>query len=107
MRDATRVVVTTIGSAADAERLAGVLVGARLAACVQLVGPVRSVFRWEGAVTVEQEWQLVAKTAADRVDALTARLVAEHPYEVPEVVVVPVLGGHGEYLSWVVDETRS
>jgi periplasmic divalent cation tolerance protein len=108
------VVVSTTDSAEEAERLARGLVAARLAACVQVVGPVRSVFRWgspddDGAadgIQVEQEWQLVVKTAADRVDDLTRHLVAEHSYDVPEVIAVPITGGHGPYLQWVADETR-
>lgn len=104
--DPTAVVVTTTDSDAEAERLARGLVEAHLAACVQIVGPVRSAFRWEGEVSVETEWQLVAKTAADRVDELTAWLVAEHSYDVPEVVAVPVIGGHTPYLGWVTEETR-
>ena len=110
----TVVIVSTTDTAEEAERLARGLVAARLAACVQIVGPIRSVFRWEspdddGAgrpVQVEQEWQLVVKTAADRVDDLTRHLVAAHSYDVPEVVAVPVTGGHGPYLQWVVEETR-
>ncbi|GAA4922086.1 periplasmic divalent cation tolerance protein [Actinomycetospora succinea] len=101
-----RVVLTTTDSADEAERLARVLVDAHLAACVQISGPVRSVFRWEGAVSVEPEWQLWLKTDAARVDDLTARLVAEHGYDVPEVLVLPVVGGHGPYLAWVTDETK-
>lgn len=101
----TVVVVTTTDSDEEAERLARGLVDAHLAACVQIVGPVRSAFRWEGSVSVETEWQLVVKTAAARVDELTTWLVAEHSYEVPEVVAVPVVGGHAPYLRWVTDET--
>lgn len=101
-----RVVLTTTDSADEAERLARVLVEAHLAACVQISGPVRSVFRWEGAVSVEEEWQLWLKTDAGRVDDLAARLVAEHGYDVPEVLVVPVVGGHGPYLDWVMEETE-
>jgi periplasmic divalent cation tolerance protein len=101
----TAVVVTTTDSEDEAERLARGLVEARLAACVQIVGPVRSAFRWEGSVSVETEWQLVVKTAAERVDELTAWLAAEHSYEVPEVIAVPVVGGYGPYLRWVTDET--
>lgn len=100
----TRVVLTTTDSADEAERLARVLVDARLAACVQIGGPVRSVFRWEGAVSVEPEWQLWLKTDAPRVDDLTARLVAEHTYDVPEVLVLPVVSGHGPYVTWVTSE---
>jgi len=114
-----RVVLTTTDSADDAERLARLLVDAHLAACVQIAGPVRSVFRWEGTgdaaersstrgeVSVEPEWQLWLKTDAARVDDLTARLVAEHTYDVPEVLVLPVVGGHGPYLAWVTGETRT
>lgn len=102
----SRVVVTTTDSAEEAERLARRAVEAHLAACVQVVGPVRSVFRWEGVVAVESEWQVVAKTAADRVADLTAVLVAEHSYDVPEVIAVPVVDGHRPYLDWVVEETR-
>ena len=108
------VVVSTTDTAEEADRLARGLVAARLAACVQIVGPIRSVFRWDppgddgaaDAIQVEQEWQLVVKTAADRVDDLTRHLVAAHSYDVPEVVAVPVSGGHGPYLQWVVEETR-
>ena len=100
------VVVSTTDSAEEAERLARLLVEQRVAACVQVVGPVRSAFRWEGTVSVESEWQLVAKTAGDRVEDLTALLVAEHSYDVPEVVATPVVGGSAAYLAWVVDETR-
>ena len=101
-----RVVLTTTDSDDEAERLARVLVDAHLAACVQIAGPVRSVFRWEGAVAVEPEWQLWLKTDAARLDELTTRLVAEHTYDVPEVLVLPVVAGHGPYLAWVTRETE-
>lgn len=101
------VVMTTTDSAEEAERLARRAVGAHLAACAQIVGPVRSVFRWEGEVSVEAEWQVVVKTAADRVADLTAVLVSEHSYDVPEVIAVPVVDGHRPYLDWVVAETRA
>ncbi|GAA4869567.1 divalent-cation tolerance protein CutA [Actinomycetospora straminea] len=102
-----RVVLTTTDSADEAERLARLLVDAHLAACVQIAGPVRSVFRWEGTVSVEPEWQLWLKTDAARVDDLRDRLVAEHTYDVPEVLVLPVVGGHGPYLAWVTNETEA
>lgn len=103
---ATAVVVTTTDSVEEAERLARGLVEQRLAACVQIVGPVRSAFRWEGAVSVETEWQLVVKTTTERVDDLTTWIVAEHSYDVPEVIAVPVVGGHAPYLRWVQEETE-
>ncbi|MBC6451440.1 divalent-cation tolerance protein CutA [Actinokineospora xionganensis] len=101
-----RIVVTTTGTAEDAERLADGMVGERLAACVQIVGPVRSVYRWDGEIQHEQEWQCWIKTAADRVDALTEWIKGNHPYDVPEVVTLPVLDGNADYLSWVTTETR-
>lgn len=97
------VVVSTTDSADEAERLARGLVEARLAACVQIVGPVRSVFSWDGAVSVETEYQLVVKTA--RVPEVTAWIVGNHSYDVPEVIALPVVGGHETYLTWVVDES--
>ena len=72
---------------------------------MQIIGPISSAFRWEGSVSVETEWQLVAKTAGARVDELTTWLAAEHSYEVPEVIAVPVVGGHAPYLRWVTEET--
>lgn len=101
-----QVVITTAGTAEDAERLADAIVEARLAACVQIVGPVLSVYRWDGAVQREREWQCWIKTAGDRVEALTEWIKEHHPYDVPEVVALPVLAGNAEYLSWVTAETR-
>lgn len=84
-----------------AARIARVLVDEGLAACVNLVGGARSIYRWQGAVCDEAEVLAIAKTTADRVAALTSRVVALHPYEVPEVVALPVLDGHAPYLDWV------
>jgi len=101
-----RVVVTTTDSAAAARGIAERLVRARLAACVQISGPVESIYRWDGAVVRDQEWQCWVKTTADRVDELTDWLVENHDYDVPEVLALPVLGGNPAYLSWVTAETR-
>lgn len=86
--------------------IAELAVGARLAACGQLGGPVRSVYRWDGAVERADEWVLALKTAEDRVEDLIALVVERHPYDTPEVLVVPVVDGHGAYLDWVRAETR-
>lgn len=98
-------VLTTTSSAEAAEDLASGIVDARLAACVQLVGPIRSVYRWQGAVQVEQEWQCLAKTTTDRLDELTAHIKAHHSYDVPEIIATPIVGGSPEYLSWLREET--
>lgn len=96
----------TADSRENADRLAESAVGRRLAACAQVGGPVTSHYRWEGEVHRDQEWTVVFKTAEDRLEDLTAHIVREHPYDVPEVVAVPVVGGHPSYLAWVRDETR-
>ena len=85
----------------QAESIAETLVGERLAACVNLVAPVRSIYRWDGAIQKDAEVLAVIKTTAARVDALTARLREIHPYQVPELIVLPVERGLTAYLDWV------
>jgi periplasmic divalent cation tolerance protein len=87
--------------AACAEAIATALVGERLAACVNRVPGIRSTYRWQGAVTTGDEELLLIKTTAGRFDALKARLLELHPYELPELVAVPVAYGHDAYLDWV------
>lgn len=99
-------VETTTDSAQDASRLAESVVTARLVACAQVVGPIRSTYWWDGSATTDEEWLLTLKTAADRLDALVGHLRREHSYNVPEVVAVPVVGGNPDYLQWVTEETR-
>lgn len=89
-----------------AEELAEGLVYHRLAACVQISSPIKSVYRWEGKIQTDTEWQLWIKTTADRVDALFTWLRDHHSYDVPELVVLPVTAGNPDYLKWVTDETR-
>ena len=85
----------------DASPLASVLVGERLAACVNIVPAVRSIYRWEGRIHNDAESLLVIKTTDDGVASLTKRLVEEHPYEVPEVIALPVSEGHEAYMRWI------
>lgn len=101
------IVTTTAGSESDATALAHGLVAARLAACAQVVGPIHSVYRWQGQVRSEPEWQCVAKTTAALADEATDHIVEHHDYETPEVVVTPIVAGHGPYLAWLAAETRS
>lgn len=86
--------------------LARVVVDERLAACVNIVGGVTSVYRWEGAVQEDDEVLMVLKTAADRRAALQARLLALHPYAVPEFVVLDATDVAAPYLEWLVRQTR-
>jgi len=100
------VAFSTVGSAQDAERIAHALVERRLAACVSVVPGVVSHYRWQGAVERAEERLLVIKTRGDRLEALRAALVALHPYELPELVALPIAGGHPPYLAWI-DESVS
>jgi periplasmic divalent cation tolerance protein len=100
------VALSTVGTAEDAERIARALVERRLAACVNVVPGVVSVYRWKGAVERDEERLLVIKTRAERLEDLRRALVELHPYEVPELLALPVEAGHGPYLAWL-DESVS
>jgi periplasmic divalent cation tolerance protein len=101
------VVLSTFPSSEKAAEVARVLVDERLAACVNLVPAVRSIYRWQGAVHDDAEVLAIVKTTAERVEALCDRLIALHPYDVPEAIVLPVTGGHAPYLAWVTGETSN
>lgn len=88
-----------------AAEVARTLVNEQLAACVNLVGPVRSIYRWKGEISDDTETLAVIKTTRDRFEAMRARLVELHPYDVAEVIALPVEAGHAPYLAWVESET--
>ncbi len=96
-------VLTTVGSEKEAERIATLLVERRLAACVQIAGPVESHYRWQGEVEVEREWQCLAKTEAGRYGEVEQAIREAHSYEEPEILAIPVLAGSSGYLRWVSD----
>jgi periplasmic divalent cation tolerance protein len=94
-------VLTTIPLDFDAARLASTLVSERLAACVNVLPAMQSIYRWKGTVEQASEHQLVIKTTAGRVGELQQRLKALHPYDVPEVLVLSVAAGSESYLAWL------
>jgi periplasmic divalent cation tolerance protein len=96
-------VMTTVGSKEDADRIAAQLVSQRLAACVQVEGPVESTYWWEGKVETSQEWRCTAKTRADLVGRVQAAIRAVHPYQVPEILAVGVEHCLEEYGAWLED----
>ena len=101
----TLLVLTNLPDRAAAERLAEMVVTHKLAACVNILAPCRSVYRWKGAVQHDEEHPLLIKTTRERYPALEQALRAGHPYELPEIIAVPVVRGLPEYLAWVGEGT--
>ncbi len=106
MADDAVIVLSTFPSSEKAAEVARILVEERLCACVNLIGQVRSIYRWQDAISDDQEVLAIMKTTQARSDELSARLVSLHPYEVPEVIVLPVVAGHAPYLAWLNDSVR-
>ncbi|GII61290.1 divalent cation tolerance protein [Sphaerisporangium krabiense] len=100
-------VQVAVDDRAKAAELARSAVGARLAACAQIVGPVTSVYRWKGELETAEEFLLLVKTTRERAEALTELIRRDHPYETPEIITLPVDGGLGAYLRWIDEETGS
>ncbi len=97
-------VLTTTPTLALARSLAGSLVEERLAACVQVVGPVQSTYRWQGRVISSREWLVVAKTTGSRLRRLFSAVTSRHPYDTPELIALPVAVGSKRYLDWLRSE---
>ncbi len=102
----TMLVLTNVPDQAIAERMARHLVDTQLAACVNILAPCRSVYRWQGAVEDASEIPLMIKSTKERYPALEKAIKAIHPYDVPEIIAVPVATGWPAYLEWVNEQTR-
>ena len=102
----TLLVFTNLPDRAVAEKLADALVGGGLAACVNILSPCRSVYRWKGELQHDEEFPLLIKTTRERYAALEQAIRAGHPYELPEIIAVPVERGLPAYLDWVAEQTR-
>ena len=100
------VVLITAGSSEEARKIGHCLVGAGLAACANIVPTVRSIFRWEGQVTEEEETLVIVKTVSESFDSLEAMVKANHSYSVPEIIALPIEAGSDSYLSWVREMTQ-
>ncbi len=99
-------VLSTVDTQQEAERIARHLVEERLAACVNLVPKITSIYRWKGALERATEHLMIMKTAQDRLASLTQRFKELHPYEVPEVIALSIEEGDSTYLEWIFSETR-
>jgi periplasmic divalent cation tolerance protein len=96
-------VQTTVADQADAERIAAALVARKLAACVQLSGPIESTYRWKDKIETSQEWVCTIKTVRTAYAAVEAAIRQLHSYEQPEIVALPIVGGSPGYLRWISD----
>jgi periplasmic divalent cation tolerance protein len=94
-------VFTTTEKKEDAERIARALIDGKLAACVQIMGPMESTYRWQGRIEKSVEWFCFIKTTQDAYPELEKTIKENHPYEVPEIIAVPVSGGSADYLAWL------
>jgi periplasmic divalent cation tolerance protein len=94
-------VTTTTETKEDAERIALELVEARLAACVQIVGPIESIYRWKGRIETAGEWLCLIKSREENYGAIEQTICSLHPYETPEIVAVALTGGSRDYLDWL------
>jgi periplasmic divalent cation tolerance protein len=100
------VVFVTCGSEEEALKIAHSLVEERLAACVNLVSPVRSIYRWEGKIWDEKEWILFIKTQKERFEELERKVKSLHSYSVPEIIGLPITEGSSAYLEWLEEMTE-
>jgi periplasmic divalent cation tolerance protein len=99
-------VFTTVEKREDADRMASNVVEKRVAACVQIVGPIHSTYRWKGKVEEAGEWLLLMKTRRDLFSSLEKEIKTIHPYEVPEIIALPIVAGSASYLDWIAAETK-
>ena len=99
------VVLTTLPVDRDVDQFAQMLVSERLAACVNVLPPMQSIYSWRGTIEKSEERQVVIKTSSGRVRDLEVRVKALHPYEVPEFIVIPIIEGSHDYLSWISENT--
>jgi periplasmic divalent cation tolerance protein len=100
------VVLVTCGSEEEAEKIANSLIEERLAACVNIISPVRSIYRWEGKIWDEKEWMLIIKTRKKRFEDLEKKVKSLHSYSVPEIIALPIVKGSASYLKWLEEMTE-
>lgn len=100
-------VLTTTGSEEEAERIARSLLEGRLAACVQVLGPIVSRYRWQGEIEEAREWQCLARTTMGKYHAVEQAIRAVHSYEEPEIVATPIVAGSAGYLRWVAESVAA
>ena len=103
--DQALLVLTNVPNLECAQLIARTLVEARLAACVNLLPAVQSIYRWQGQIEEATEITLLIKTTSQQVDSLQTAIVKLHPYDVPEIIATPIVAGYAPYLQWIATET--
>ncbi len=98
-------IITTVPRRQDVEKISKALLDKRLAACVQIGGPVKSIYRWHGKIEKAREWICAIKTKKSLYKKVEKVIIEIHPYEVPEIIVIPITGGSRDYLKWLSAET--
>ena len=106
MSSSTAIILTTAGSQDEAGRIAHAIVEARLAACVNIIPQVRSIYRWQGKIDEATEWLLLIKSAASNFSRIREAIQALHSYELPECIMVEINEGSGKYLDWLLENSR-
>jgi periplasmic divalent cation tolerance protein len=106
MTDQFVLILTTLPDETSAQTMARRLVDACRAACVSVGGPVHSLYHWQGKTETSREWTLTVKTNAASYPAVEALLLESHPYELPEIIAVPITAGHAPYLAWIASSVR-
>ncbi|MFA5388773.1 MAG: divalent-cation tolerance protein CutA [Candidatus Omnitrophota bacterium] len=101
MRNKYIQVVTTISSKRGAGKIANALIKGRLAACVQIAGPIKSIYRWKGRVETAKEWICIAKAKRTLYKRIEKVIRENHPYDTPEIIAVPITAGSKDYLKWI------
>jgi len=98
-------VITTVSKKSDAEKIAKSLIDKRFAACVQIIGPIKSIYRWKGKIETAKEFVCVIKTRKNLYKKVEKRIKELHPYEVPEIIAMPIVAVDKDYLKWLSNET--
>ncbi|MBS7614226.1 divalent-cation tolerance protein CutA [Candidatus Bathyarchaeota archaeon] len=100
-------ILTTCETKGQAEKIAEALVDRKIAGCVQIVGPVTSIYRWKGRIEKAEEWLCIIKTKAELYNEVEKTLIQNHTYETPEIISTPITAGSTEYLEWLENEVRT
>ncbi len=99
--------ITTVDSGEEGKKLVNQVIGEKLAACGHMTGPINSTYFWEGQLTTSQEWECIFKTTHSNLEETKAFIKKHHSYDVPQIVVIPIVDGDSEYLKWIQDSVKS